>query len=442
MNKVIMISYSLLLLLLYACEKKDGTEGIGGGATTGVVRPVGQPTGVLTEAIIGPQGGSLASNDSTIIVDIPAGALRADVNVGIELISRTLVDAPENTSRPAYRLTPHGQIFSKPVTVRFMFTEEEFAMLQTNALGLAYQATDGRWKRMGKARADTVAKSVSVQTTHFSDWTWFETIFLTPKADFSVEVNGSATLQVMSVLPLIDLNTGEFDTAEESYIEEPSRVKLPVDWRIVNGPGNGTISGVPTAASAVFKAPGAVPTTNNPALIEARVSLKNRSVLLLYRNLQIIETVQPGIRLRIDGGPWIEFDDDLFTHGSFVRHGGEFPFDRHEIALMIDGGNARGLGTWAWTSPTSGGHITSFEYIVKKPAPFTHYQNFYGLPCPQSANFTSPGYVSIRKVVPDGIGGNWVTGEFLVSHSMPFVDNAPCYNKKHRLNGVFKLRMN
>jgi hypothetical protein len=252
MKKLQTICYGLLILFSVACKKQESEQKIGQ-CTTGVVQHIGESSGTITEALVEAQGGSVSSDDGTLTVDIPAGALGTDVNVGIELISRTLVDAPENTSRLAYRLTPHGQNFAKPVTLRFTFTDEEFAALHADALGIAYQARDGKWKGMSKARVDKTTKTVSVETNHFSDWTTYETIYLAPKADFSVEVGESATLQVMSIISLVSFTTGEHLNSEEYYLEEPSRIGIPVDWRIVNGSGNGTISGIPTASSALLK---------------------------------------------------------------------------------------------------------------------------------------------------------------------------------------------
>jgi hypothetical protein len=430
----------LFLLCLPACNKEGPIVPKPGQGSTGVVRPIGEPFGTPVEEMIGPQGGSLTSADGNLTVDIPSGALTSPVNVSIEMITRTLVDVPENASRTAYRLTPHGQQFSKPVKLTFRFADEEFESRTPALSGIAYQDDKGKWKGMGKVQVNEQAKTVSVETNHFSDWTTYETIFLTPKADFSVQVNSSATIRVMSVMPLGLLPTDEYMDKEEYFLEEPETINLPVDWRIVNGPGNGTITGVPTVSSAIFKAPATVPISNNPAMVEAKLNLKRHGTMFLFRHITIVDKIKPGIHLQINGGAWIHFDTELFTNGTSIRDDGSYPYDRHEIALTINGGRAKGEGTWAWSNPVSNEDQTTFEYIVKNPAPYTVYEPFYYAPCPRSEKFTSPGYVRIIEYQKNATGDNWVIGEFLIERLEPFIENVNCHNNAYRIQGYFKLK--
>jgi hypothetical protein len=106
------------LLLLAAC-RKEGKVNPPSPATPGVEQPMGESTGDGIETVVGAQGGTLVAHDGRLTVVIPAGALSEDITIGIEPITRTLADAPENATKGAYRLTPHGQTFLKPIKIIF-----------------------------------------------------------------------------------------------------------------------------------------------------------------------------------------------------------------------------------------------------------------------------------------------------------------------------------
>src|SRR3954453_3032977 len=79
--------------------------------------PVGAIAGDAVSANIGAAGGIIASADKRITVTVPAGALTVDTTIGVQPIENT--DAAGFGM--AYRLTPDGQKFAKPVTVAFTY---------------------------------------------------------------------------------------------------------------------------------------------------------------------------------------------------------------------------------------------------------------------------------------------------------------------------------
>jgi len=79
----------------------------------------GVPDGAPTAATIGPGGGSLASSDGLFTVEIPAGALGADTEIGVQPITNTAWGALGTS----YRLTPNGLTFVMPVSLVFTIPE-------------------------------------------------------------------------------------------------------------------------------------------------------------------------------------------------------------------------------------------------------------------------------------------------------------------------------
>lgn len=430
MIRIHVMLLSLIFCALTACSKKtDNTQPTPSG--TGVNRPQGQSLGDVTEKTIGVEGGKIQSEDGQVEIIIPAGALTKETTIGIEPVSRTLVDRSENEQLPAYRLTPHNQQFQKPATIRFHYSIASLA-------NIAYQDDKGKWRGMPNLQKDESAKTVSVQSTHFSDWTTYESIYLEPKEPIMVEVGKTLHLKVMTVTPMG--LTEEDQANKEYYLDEPSPIPAPVDWRIVNGPGNGTILNVPTRATGIFTAPATLP-LKNPVEVEAKVTLKTKGNVLLFANITITEPVKPGIDLKINGGPWIHFSDESFMSGqSYFASDGDFPYDRHSLYIRIEGGKAKGTGTWAWNDQPDAENPTTFEYIAKQPAPRTTYEHRF-MNNPFDIWHMSPGFIRITAYAKDAMGDTWATGEFLIEKSTPYIEDSEGFPPPSRLEGKFKLRV-
>ncbi|WP_276955118.1 hypothetical protein [Allomeiothermus silvanus] len=127
--------------------------------------PVGTPVGSPVSKVIGVAGGSLASVDGKITLEIPAGALTKDETVSIQEITN---NAPGKFGK-AFRLSPEGTTFAKPARITFTFTEEQLKGAPFEAMQVGYQK-DGYWKAIKVVARDPAARTVTVETTHFSDW--------------------------------------------------------------------------------------------------------------------------------------------------------------------------------------------------------------------------------------------------------------------------------
>jgi hypothetical protein len=232
------------------------------------------------EKTIGPAGGTLASTDELLTIEVPAGALDADTQLGIQPLTST---AP-NGLGSGFRLTPAGVTFSSPVTLTFNPTTEQLAGTVIALTGIGYQDSSGVWRWMRSVERDEANGLVSVTTTHFSDWSLLAGAQLRPPKA-SVKTGETLTLTAVEcwteeeeLAPL----PGEeqlaplpprFDCDPEGEQLAPLPLKLS-NWS-VNGiaGGNGTIGTV--SAHGVAATYGAPSTKPDPSTVAVSVEASN-----------------------------------------------------------------------------------------------------------------------------------------------------------------------
>jgi hypothetical protein len=146
-------SWLLLLVLIYSsgCEKKEST-----------------PLIKSTEIKIGIAGGNTATPSGNLTIAVPPGALSQDVTIKIETIAEV---APQGIGS-TLKLSPEGTEFQKPVTLTFKYDEAELAQKKTypELLRIVTREKGKDWEILNQVRLDKANKTISVETTHFSDW--------------------------------------------------------------------------------------------------------------------------------------------------------------------------------------------------------------------------------------------------------------------------------
>ncbi len=158
-------------------------------SATGAVREKGIPDGSpIATKTIGPAGGTIAFEDGRISVTVPQGALEKDETISIEPITSTL---PATAGPGAFRLLPEGLHFKKPVTITFAYNDSIVRGSSPEVLHIAYQDDRGVWKAIKALQLDKLNKTVSVQSTHFSDWAVF--------AQYRLLVDGSASPDIIII---------------------------------------------------------------------------------------------------------------------------------------------------------------------------------------------------------------------------------------------------
>jgi len=153
----------------------------------------GTPQGTASSALIGADGGSVASADGRIRVTVPAGAFAAPTTVEIQPITNTA----HGGFGSAYRITPEGLSTPVPMTISFNADDAALDGSALNALRIATQDAQGRWSAQRAPQRDAAARTVSVSTTHFSDWAVTTDIRLKP-AGAAVPVSQSLDLIAVS----------------------------------------------------------------------------------------------------------------------------------------------------------------------------------------------------------------------------------------------------
>ncbi len=125
--------------------------------------PVGTPVAAPITGSIGPDGGTLATPDGKLIIQVPAGALPSVTQLSIQPVTNT---APHGFGT-AYQLEPSGTTFRKLVTLTFS-TKDVGAPIEN--VGVAYQDATGYWAPVLSALRNRQAQLITVLAPHFSGW--------------------------------------------------------------------------------------------------------------------------------------------------------------------------------------------------------------------------------------------------------------------------------
>lgn len=243
---------------------------------------VGVATGAAVSASIGAAGGRVSSGDGRVVLDIPAGALAADTAISMQPIT----NLAHGGRGAAYRLSPEGQTFLKPVKLSFAYTDLDLQGTAAEVLGAAFQTAGGHWQWAGKPTIDSAARTVSVTTSHFSDWSMVFGLNLLPKSK-TIKPKASLGLQVVMCYapPSAEVTPLGYKCADgaDATMQPDAR-----DWAVngrVGGGSYGTVSGNGTGAT--YVAPDFEPV---PASVAVSVKVRdlNGDTLLLVSNITVL----------------------------------------------------------------------------------------------------------------------------------------------------------
>jgi hypothetical protein len=369
-----------LILLLVSCSKiKPDLPVITPPAQqpTGLVTPVGVPAGNADSKTIGSGGGSITSTDGRFTITIPAGALSTDKTISVQPISNTNVAG----TGTAYRTKPDGEMFAKPVTLTFHYTDADTTGSFIEAMGIAYQDSKGVWQGSGGS-IDKVNKTFSVTTTHFTDWALFKYLELVPGSG-SLDFNESISLTVYNNLDLDELLIPLPPSVTKSIVKPKDlTAKYVKHWRLS---GAGTLN--PSGSSATYIAPATLPAVN-PAAI--RVILNPPAGYTQEYSLVSNIYVGNGIAFRINNGLWNYAPSPVgVVHsGSVTQMQGAVSNNgvpAGAVTLRWNGSNHFGFLNWGQALPSflyaPGGNTSYYQYhlpptgliISTGGIDFTHY---------------------------------------------------------------------
>lgn len=324
------LSIAIAMVLSLPSCKKDSTEPSPTVPTapTPVITPVGEPIGAATSATIGATGGTITSTDGHLTLTIPAGALSSDVAISITPISN---EAPLAFA-DGYRLEPQGTTFAVPITYTFSYTDDMLTGTDEHLLWIVTQATDGHWDALQHSALDATNNTITVQASHFSDWSLgrFVDLALTP-AFFHLTVNETLTLSITGfdkpedvaaedeLVPLIP--NSQFDpealtplTPIPTITDDQLTLFQAAIWTLngvdapTSGPNGSLTGGIRTAT---YTAPSSVPGGGNLVAVTVELFTKNKanqaSAFYLTSNIYVTEQ-NLFLDVEVDGVPYSYYE--------------------------------------------------------------------------------------------------------------------------------------
>ena len=285
----------ICMLLISSCQKNKDMN-LPPLYDDNTVTPVGTPIGEVSRKTIDAAGGKLTSADGTIEIIIPAGALNTATEISIQPISNELASGVGT----AYRLTPHGEQFNKPVTITFHYKEEEVLNTVPELLAIAYQDEKGTWQANINSTIDKAQQKISVTTTHFSDWGFFKSIVLDP-VQATVEKGGSVDLKVTTTFPYIDPDDAPPGTVPVYTTPRELRPDQIKGWSYS---GDGIL--VSRAAQAFYTAPDHEPETN-PEAVAVNINMHRKGQFMLVSNITVLAD---------NGVDYLQVDEDYIKQGN------------------------------------------------------------------------------------------------------------------------------
>lgn len=278
----------ILFLVLWGCGGGGGGNNPGAGAPpTPTSFPAGTPNGPATTGTLGPAGGTLATADGKITLTFPAGALAADTTIEIQPITNT---APGGLGT-AYRLSPGGTTFANPVQITFPFTDADLAGSTPEALGIGFQDDQGFWRIGTNPVRDDAAKTITVTTTHFSDWSRLLGWQIVP-AEKTIESGDQVGLTVVYCEP--QQVEGDLATLLSKCPTDDDLPALPdfavEAWAVDGTEGGDLAKGVVTRArtlGATYTSPPVVSGKETHA-VSARLKRRNGQTVLLVSNITVV----------------------------------------------------------------------------------------------------------------------------------------------------------
>jgi hypothetical protein len=160
-----------------------------------------------TSEFIATSGGILATASGDNLT-VPAGALSADT-VLTSIIQPVPAPPPPGLASisRAYDFGPDGTTFATPITAVFQYTDDDLAggLIDPSTLRVyVYDSTNGEWDLLGGV-VDTVARTITVEISHFSDFAIFGEV------PASLDADGDA------VVDAVDNCVGTSNPSQSNY---------------------------------------------------------------------------------------------------------------------------------------------------------------------------------------------------------------------------------
>lgn len=273
-----------------------------------IITDKGSPIGEMTSSSIGASGGTLESADGRLSVIVPTGALSSNTTITIQPVTN---EGPLGIGS-GYRLQPEGITFAKPVMLEFNYDELLLNNTPEDFLWIVTQTSNLSWNAMLKSVVNANAKTVTIETTHFSDWALgrFIDLSLSPSSatllkgtSVQLRVAGFVRDQALSeeeeLAPLIPI-TGDWESLTPLTTIPPVESRF-MNFRVKQWTLNGSAAPVSnsngsleaSANNATFTAPNKKPSVNPVAVsvtLEASNKEGGKSSYILTSTISIVDS--------------------------------------------------------------------------------------------------------------------------------------------------------
>lgn len=392
------------------------------------VTPVATPEGALITATIGPAGGTLESADKRLRVAIPAGALPSNQTISVQPLNHN--HCPLGTGR-AFRLMPHGLTFAKPATISFHYDEADVNGSAPQLLRVAYQNEKGSWQSPATKGIDTTTHTLTVQTTHFSDWGLFHRMELTPNQAF-VSPGEEVDLKVLEI-PI-----NPYD--DDQLVPIPTYVpgKYIEKWVVR---GDGLV--VHTQTEGVYYAPKTIPAANP----EAVTVFLNQSTTIdgqVFKDLRLVSNmyvIPQGLTFRINGGKWIHtlatarvIGGGLYLDltGGTMAEGNRWGVNLHTTQLPLETTDNLVTTSAGMTMPWSVAPTSPLFHLTDEKGD-VYYKHVYPV---GRVFYPSPGALTFYRF---GKVGDYAIGKFELQKAGVYNDTRG-YIGTARVEGFFRMK--
>jgi hypothetical protein len=290
----LVIAIAIIILTVISCKKI-----ISGGIDAPPIdeKPiptaVGDAVGAVVTKQIGVNGGGIVSADGKVELQIPAGALSSSTSISIQAITN---NAPNGISN-GYRFTPDGMKFSTAATLKIHYAAGDIGGSLPDLLGISFQDSTGLWWRVNNFTNDQANKTISAPIMHFSDWTLFDVMNITPSSA-AIRTNKSLNLDVTYV------NAKDDNDSVAILLRKVGKIT----WSATAGVLSATTDN--TDMSRFYKAPATIPSAN-PVAVSAQVQItfkyhgKTFNNTTLVSNITIYNTDEVYLlELKVVDGHW------------------------------------------------------------------------------------------------------------------------------------------
>ena len=275
MKILILLILSLLYLAGFAQQEKSDT------LLKAAITTIGKPDGAQTEIKIGIDGGSLVSSDGKAELIIPEGSVTKKTSFSIQPVTNTV----PNGNGKAYRLEPSGIQFKKPVQLVFHYDEEESKDSMQLLMGIAMQDDKGQWYGLKNFALDTVAKTITGNISHFSDWSNFNKIKLYPSYG-RLKVKKSLDMEI----DVVSSEDEDISPLTPSGDERAPLKKRKIPWTSIWNKTAGTLK-VQSKTTATFTAPATIPNQNPVAVTVNLNGLTYKYKGTVFSTLKLVSNI-------------------------------------------------------------------------------------------------------------------------------------------------------